>query len=59
MQPGKGAFTLRSRVSMGGRVSVCDRVAMCDRVSVRRRYRMTVRRTDSVDLVPAGILAVV
>jgi hypothetical protein len=65
MQLGEGAFSLCSRVarrgcmSMCGCVSMCDRGAVCDRVSVRRRYRMTVRRTDSVHLVSTGIVAVV
>jgi Zn-dependent alcohol dehydrogenase len=71
MQLGEGAFTLRScvsrrwgmswrgRVSMCGCVSMCDCGAVCDRMSVPGRNRVTVRGTDSVHLVPTGIVAVV
>jgi len=65
MQLGESAFALRSsvsrrgRMSIGGRVTVCDCGAVCDGVSVRGCDRMTVRRTDSMHLVPTGIVAVV
>lgn len=65
MQLGECAFALRrrmsrrGRMSMRGRVTVYDCGAVCDGVSVRGCDRMTVRRTDSMHLVPTGIVAVV
>jgi len=65
MQLREGPFTLghgvsrRCRVSRRGRVSMRATVGVRDCVSVRRSYRMTVRRTDSVNLVPSGVVAVV
>jgi hypothetical protein len=59
VQLGEGALTLRMSVSRRGCMSRRGRVSVCDCVSVRRSYRMTVRRTDSVHLVPTGVVAVV
>ena len=55
----RGRMSRRGGMSMCGCVSMCDRGPVSDRVSVRRSYRVTVRCTNSVHLVPTGIVAVV